>query len=294
MRVCVADLEADGLLQQATQVWCGVFKDIKTKEVFKFKPSRVRDMLEFMDTCDVLIMHNGIGYDWPLLEKLYNYTYKGRKVDTLIMSRLLNPDRRAPFNCPNKGASPHGVEAWGWRVGRGKPEHDDWTQYSPEMLHRCTEDVEIQHLIYKALLKEAGGNDWRDAFLLSFNLFSILQKQEDYGWKVDRPYMDKSIKLLSHWMDRIDRIVIPYLPKILVVDEQKVKGEYNYVKKPFLKSGKYSKSSQAWLDSCGYDESSRIIAGCYSRIHYRTTDLNSNMEVKDYLLKAGWIPDKWN
>ena len=294
MRVCVADLEADGLLQQATVIHCGVFKDINTGEIQKFKPTDIQAMLDYMDTIDVLIMHNGIGYDWPLLKKLHDYTYKGKKVDTLVMSRLLNPDRRPPFYCPNKGASPHGVEAWGYRVGRGKPEHNDWTQFSPEMLHRCTEDVEIQHLIYKALLKEAKGQDWRDAFLLSFNLFSILQQQEDYGWKVDRPYMDKSINLLTHWMERIDRIVIPYLPKILVVDEQKVKGQYNYVKKPFLKSGGYSASSVAWLADCGYDESSRVIAGCYSRIHYRTTDLNSNMEVKDYLLKAGWIPDKWN
>jgi hypothetical protein len=162
------------------------------------------------------------------------------------------------------------------------------------MLHRCTEDVEIQHLIYLELLKEARGSTWRDAFMLSFKLFEILQKQEDYGWLVDQDYMEKSIRLLTHWIERIDRIVIPYLPKILVVEEQKVKGEYKYVKKPFLKSGEYSASSANWIDSCGYDKSSRIIAGPFSRISHRTTDLNSNMEVKDYLLKAGWIPDKWN
>ncbi len=31
MRKCVADLEADGLLDTATRVWCGVFKDRDTK-----------------------------------------------------------------------------------------------------------------------------------------------------------------------------------------------------------------------------------------------------------------------
>lgn len=297
-RVYVGDLEADGLLDTATQVWCGVFKNVDTGEVVKFSPlsgeNFVEDMLHFLDTVDVLIMHNGIGYDWPLLEKLYGYTYKGKKVDTLLMSRLHNPDRTLPFNCPNRRAGPHSVEAWGYRVGRGKPEHEDWSQFSEDMLHRCTEDTEIQCLILKALGVEAKGYKWRDAYLLTFSLFSILQKQEEYGWKVDRKYMDKSISLLTHWMDRIDRVIQPYLPKILVVEESKVKGIYNFVRKPFTKARKLTKQVTNWIDSVGDDSLYTTVSGPFSRISFRTVDLNSNMETKDFLLSVGWIPDKWN
>lgn len=177
MRIAFGDLEANGFLENATRVHCGVFKEMNG-EVVKFRPHQVEEMLKYLDTVDVLIMHNGIGYDWPLLKKLYDYDYKGKKVDTLIMSRLLNPKRQVPFMCPNKKAGPHSIEAWGWRVGRGKPEHNDWEVFSEQMLHRCYEDVEILALVYSELMKEAGQHNWRDAFLLSFELFEKLHKQE--------------------------------------------------------------------------------------------------------------------
>ena len=108
----------------------------------KFGPNEVPQMMDFMDTCDVCVMHNGVGYDWPLLRKLYGYEYQGKKIDTLLMSRLQQPERSRPIGC---NAGPHSIEAWGMRLGRSKPEHEDWSRFSKEMLHRCTEDVEIQH-----------------------------------------------------------------------------------------------------------------------------------------------------
>lgn len=294
MKICVGDLEANNLLPLVTKAHCGVFKDIKTGEVTKFRPNQMEQMLEFMDTIDVLIFHNGIGYDWPLLKKLFNYTYKGKKVDTLIMSRLLNPKRIVPYNCPNKRCGPHSIEAWGWRVGRGKPEHNDWENFSEDMLHRCSEDVEILHLVYQELLSEAKGDNWRDAFLLSFKLFENLQKQEEYGWLVDQEWMKTSCWLLKNHINRIDRIVTPHLPMILEVNETKEGGEYKYVKKPFVKSGEYAKATNDFCVSSGWNPGERPILGPYSRISFRPTDLNSNAETKEFLLGLGWEPVEWN
>lgn len=294
MRVCVGDLEADGLLDTATKVWCGVFKDKTTQEVFKFRPHQIKKMLAFMDTIDVLIMHNGTGYDWPLLKKLYGYEYKGKKVDTLIMSRLLNPKRLVPFNCPNKGIGPHSVEAWGYRVGRGKPEHDDWSQFSEEMLHRCSEDVEIQELIYNALMEEAGKDKWKPAFLLSFELFHNLQRQEQYGWLVDKEHLQQCVHQLTRWIAKIDKAVTPYLPLIVEIEETKKDGEYNYIRKPFLKSGAHSQSVIDWYARSGTSPDAFPVSACFSRIAFRRTDLNSNEETKDFLLSMGWEPLEWN
>lgn len=294
MRVCIGDLEADGLLRTVTRVWCGVFKDIESKEVFKFRPHQISEMLKFLDSVDVLIMHNGIGYDWPLLKKLYNYEFKGKKIDTLIMSRLLNPKRQVPFNCPNKKTGPHSVEAWGYRVGRGKPEHEDWSQFSEEMLHRCSEDVEIQHLIFNALKEEYSGKNWKNAFKLSFKLFEYLQKQEEYGWLVDRQHMNFCIHQLEHWIARIDKVLDRHLPLIVEVLETKEKGEYKFIKKPFLKSGDYSQSVITWFENNHIDVESRVVAGPFSRINLRKVDLNSNDETKRYLLESGWEPLEWN
>jgi len=293
-RICIGDLEADGLLNTATKIHCGVFKDINTGEVFKFTPDTLEVMLLFLDTVDVLIMHNGIGYDWPLLEKLYGYKFKNQRVDTLVMSRLLNPKRIVPFNCPNKKCGPHSVEAWGWRVGRGKPEHNDWSIFSEEMLHRCSEDVEIQFLIYKELMKEASGKNWKNAFKMSFKLFQLLQKQEAYGWLVDQEHMHSCIHQLQHWISRIDRALEKHLPVICEVWETKENGGYKYVKKPFLKSGEYSASVVNWYGiDVGGVEGFRVV-GPFTRVSFRRVDLNSNDETKEFLIKSGWEPLEWN
>ena len=295
VRVWVFDLEGDGLLNEITQVWCGVFKNIHTGEVRKFGPDRIPSMILFMhNETDVLIAHNGIGYDFPVLKKLYNYTYKGKVVDTLLMSRLQSPNRRLPFNCPNKKTGPHSVEAWGWRVGRGKPEHNDWSQFSDEMLHRCSEDVEIQVLIYKALLEEGKGFSWRTAHLTTFGVFEIFQIQEEYGWLTDADHIEKCLHTLTHWIGRIDKALTPALPLVLVVEETKKAGQYNHIRRPFLKSGSYSASVLAWYERNGIPKAMRLIEGPFTRVSYRTVDLNSNMETKAYLLKEGWVPDKWN
>lgn len=294
MRVCIGDLETDGLLDTVTTIWCGVFKDIQTNEIWKFTPDSIGNMLEFLNTIDVLIMHNGINFDWPVLEKLYRYKYKGKKMDTLIMSRLLNPKRLVPFNCPKKDIGPHSVEAWGYRVGRGKLEHEDWSRFSEEMLQRCSEDVEIQCLIFKELEKEYKGYNWKNAFNLSFKLFSYLQKQEEYGWLVDREYMDVCLHQLNHLISRIDRALETHLPLIVEVLEDKKGGEYNYIKKPFLISGEYSKSVKVWYDKCSIDKSLCCVSGPFSRINFRKVDLDSSNETKEYLLASGWEPKAWN
>lgn len=295
MKVCVADLEANGLLDTATTVHCGVFKDIRTNKRVSFRPHQMREMLDFMDTCDVLIMHNGISYDFPLLKKIFGYEFKGKKVDTLVMSRLQNPSRLRPFNMPaGLRDGPHSLKAWGYRLGRGKPEHEDWSTFSEEMMHRCEEDVEIGHLTYNALLEEAKGFHWGEAWKLSFKLFEILQKQEEYGWLVDRPYMEKCVKLLTYWVNKIDRAIAPSLPLILEIEEQKVAGEYKYLKKVFLQSGAYSNFTKAWYDKNNIDPQKVHVRGPFSRVSYRPVDLDSNMETKDFLLSEGWEPEEWN
>lgn len=294
MKVGFFDLEGNGLLDTITTVHCGVVKE-KGGLLIKFKPTEIHAFLRHLETFDVLIAHNGIGYDFPVLKKLYGWKFKGKIVDTLIMSRLLDPKRAVPFNCPNKGIGPHGLEAWGYRVGRGKPEHNDWEHYSEEMLHRCTEDVEILELVYEALLKESKGGKWRNAFLLSFELFTWLQKQEEYGWLVDKKHMEFCMRQLKRWVELIDRVITPKLPKVVEIQETKKQGEYNYVRKPFLKSGKLNQNVVDWCIEHGVDHGDWTpIAGPFSRISLRPTNLNSNAETKDFLLSLGWEPLEWN
>ena len=43
--------------------------------------------------------------------KKVGYEPKCKVIDTLLMSRLQNPNRRLPFNCTNRRAAPHSIEA---------------------------------------------------------------------------------------------------------------------------------------------------------------------------------------
>ena len=292
MKIRVFDTEANNLLPNVTKCHCGVFKSLDGEETDRFGPDESQAMLRFMDSCDVLIGHNIIGYDFPMLKKVFGYVYKGKQVDTLIMSRLLNPDRMLPPNATDRSAGPHSIYAWGVRVGVDKPEHEDWENYSPEMLHRCAEDVEINRLVYHKLMEEStsSGGVWRNAFLLSFKLFQNLQDQEEYGWLVDRPKMEHNIKRLDAIINGIDKRVTPLLPLVTEILETKKAGVYNYVRKPFLKSGKPARQTEEHYGPSASD----FVCGPFSRIGFRSVNLGSRNELVDFLLGAGWEPKEWN
>ena len=178
MRVLQYDIEADGLLDTITQVHCIVCKEMISSKVLRFYESidtitrgendyplaYARPVFQKATT---LIGHNIIGYDDDVLERFLGVETKNKNIiDTLVWSQTLNPDRQLPKGCPtvacnpetgrNDKIGPHSVAAWGYRVARAKPAHYDWSKFSSEMLHRCTEDVMIQEKIFYALLKEAG------------------------------------------------------------------------------------------------------------------------------------------
>lgn len=144
MRV-VGDLESDGLLPTATTIWCGVFHEIDTGVTYVFPEEEVFMIPDFLDDVELLIGHNFIDYDIPLMECILDYTYTGEVFDTWIVSQMTKPDR---FN------GKHGLAAWGEHFGVPKPPIEDWSRYTPEMLHRCKEDVKINVLVYKQLMKE--------------------------------------------------------------------------------------------------------------------------------------------
>lgn len=154
----IADTESDGLLDEATRLWCiaGVEYDAEDKDdAFLFGPDSIDAGLGWLWDCDVLAGHNFIQHDLPLLRKLFGWEPKSHQtiIDTLVFSRALYPKRPVPFGYTGKGGT-HSIEAWGYRLDRGKPDHEDWSQYTPEMGHRCKEDALINRLVLKELERE--------------------------------------------------------------------------------------------------------------------------------------------
>lgn len=293
MKLGIFDIETDGLLPNVSKVHCATVLDHDTEELRSFTPEDIDQLCAYLDTFDVLIGHNVIYYDFPVLRLIFGYEFKGKVVDTLIMSRTQRPNRISPRGCK---AGPHSVEAWGFRLGHAKVEHEDWENYSPAMLHRNREDVLIQKQIYDELLEEGRGEGWMKAHRLNNNLFRYLQLQEEYGWAVDEEHLDYCIATLKRWMQRVKDVLEHKLPLHVEVDEGKRDGEYNWVRKPFKKDGSRAKVVHDWIANLGPDSGyvAEDVGGPFTRIHFRRLDLDKNAEVKDFLLKQGWQPAAWN
>jgi len=159
------DIEADGLLDTITKMHCLCTEDVVSGDKQSYYESTLDDCVAKIDSADVLMGHNIIGYDFGVLDLFYTWKPHCKVIDTLVWSQVLNPDRQLPKGCPTSKLNPltgklevitpHSVAAWGYRVARAKPEHFDWTTFTPAMLHRCEEDTSIQILIFKALMEEA-------------------------------------------------------------------------------------------------------------------------------------------
>lgn len=294
-KVRVFDVEANGFLRQATKIHCFVFSDLKKQQVVKFYPHQIEEAIEYLLSCDVVIGHNILEYDLPLIERLYGVKYKGVKVDTLIMSRLLNPKRLLPPNAKDRKAGPHSLYAWGVRCGIDKPEHEDWENFSEDMMHRCAEDVSINVTTYHMLMEEAEGWDWVNGFKLSFKFFENIYRQAEYGWKFDVEWANWCIQTLEKRFNRIDKAVIPRLPNVLDILEVKKEGERQWLKKPFLKSGKISDAVKNYAERNGLgEEFLSSVCGPFSRVLFRKVDMGSGEETKNFLLSLGWEPLEWN
>ena len=138
---------------EATRFWVAVSRNYVTDKEYIFVDPK-EDFINHLKEADCVVMHNAFGHDRPLIHRILGYQIPREKVlDTLILSKFLDPDRQVPSGWKGQH-KPHSVEAWGMRLGVAKPEHEDWSQYSDEMLHRCRKDTEIQAKILRLLLRE--------------------------------------------------------------------------------------------------------------------------------------------
>lgn len=267
----VVDTESDGLKFEATRLWCAVALDVETRERYEFTPDNIDRLPKLLESADLIIGHNWLGHDDPLIKKLYPDYQSPEVLDTFILSSLLKPDRAG-----------HSIEYWGERLARQKPSHEDWTQYSEEMLHRCSEDTEINLLVYKQLIREMGSWDWSDAIELEHDVARYHAIQEMNGVLFD---VNKARTLYAKIKAEIDEILcavdteIP--PKPVQVG--------TVIMKPFTLAGALRANvAKFWEDDL------ELVGGPHTRIEWKPFNLGSPVQVKEYFLAHGWIPTEWN
>ncbi len=143
MKRLAVDIETDGL--DAKRIYCVVARDLDEKRTYTFTPNTIENCKQLLESADILVFHNGVSFDAPVLKRLLNINIPLDKIrDTLILSQMANPVREGG----------HSLEAWGKSLGYNKIEFSDWSEYSDKMLKYCIRDVEITERVYNILTPE--------------------------------------------------------------------------------------------------------------------------------------------
>lgn len=185
MRIAIFDLEADGLYHEATKIHCmaiQVIEDDKETNVELF--TDIDQAVDVLRSCDLIIAHNGINYDVPVLEK-FGYTVDVPIHDTLLISKLACPDLlmkdQNRKSVPPRLKGSHSLKAWGYRLRKLKGdfhEEADWSVYTEAMGEYCKQDVVVTTALYKKL-KEYGTPE--EAIQLEQDFARIISRQEKHG-----------------------------------------------------------------------------------------------------------------
>jgi len=199
------DIETDNLLEECTKVHCIVLKDIETKEVLTLSNDQAIDKL---CNAELIIGHNIIKFDVPVLEKLYNFKTKAKVFDTLVATRLIWSDllesdmkRVHTKNFPTKLVNKHSLKAWGVRLGNYKQEFEtDWKEFSNEMLEYCVQDVEVTFNLHQIIL---GKKYSEESLNLEHSVATLISRQERYGVMFDK---EKAVKLYADLSGQRDKI----------------------------------------------------------------------------------------
>ena len=170
MTTAIVDIETDSL--NATKIHCIVARSYKTNKVKAWVGQECSEFVSWSQQIDTFIMHNGISFDAPVLNRLLGCNIKLSQIrDTLIESQLYNPIRDGG----------HSLEAWGKTLGFEKGDFHDFAHYSPEMLEYCKRDTEVTRLVAQKL--EVEGKPFKPkAYELECKVRAIIDKQQKNGF----------------------------------------------------------------------------------------------------------------
>jgi DNA polymerase I-like protein with 3'-5' exonuclease and polymerase domains len=196
----VIDIETDNLYDKVTQIFCIVIYDVNRKSTYVYRPGTIDHGLQHLVKADVLIGHNIINYDLPVITKLYEqYTFESISViDTLICSRLIYPkeeleklDYDIYDQVPPGLKGSASLKAWGYRLSKNKIEFKDFSAYSKEMEMYCIQDVKVTYKLYEHIKNKHYPNT---ALKLEHKFANVINKQILTGFPFD---IDKALNLIE-------------------------------------------------------------------------------------------------
>ena len=255
----VFDIETDGL--DPTVIHVMVAKEIGVAKNYIIRGPK--SFAKFAEGVTKWIAHNGIGFDVPVVEKIWGYKIPlSKQVDTLVLSRMFDPNR--------KGG--HRLMDWGKHLGEYKGEFDDWSQYSDEMKDYCKQDVKVTELVYLQLMRE-GKKFSQSSINLEYQVHQIMCQQQADGFELDTDLAEEIYTVCLRETNRIETEIKEFMVPIAVK-----------VKDVVLK---YKKDNSIWanqlMDGCN-------VQGDYTKIMWEEFNLASPTQINKRLDTLGWKP----
>ena len=172
----IFDLEANGLLNNATHIHCIVLKHVQDNHTDSYNDespgkgmsSPVVRAVQYLEMADYIIGHNIVGFDIPIIKSIYPFfNPTGIIIDTLLLSRLYHPNlldidkKHAWKHMPLQLYGRHSLESYGYRLGEYKGsfgQTTDWKEWSQEMEDYCVQDVKVTTKLWNHFLPYLNGS----------------------------------------------------------------------------------------------------------------------------------------
>jgi len=261
----VFDIETNGL--NPSVIWC--ICAIKGDEMITIEMPDKQTWECLMEGVTEVIGHNIIRYDVPVVERLLGVSIDCKVTDTLVMSRLYNPQLEGG----------HSLAAWGERLKFPKGDYHDWSALTPEMVVYCQQDVRVTERVYKVLMQELSqfGTDSVD---LEHDVQYSISKQIQNGWLLDeRKATDLVAELQEKQNEVKEQVHKAFTPLPTFVKE---------IEPKFKKDGSLSSVGLKFLG-----DDWQNVAGRFSRIDWPEFNLGSRQQIGRYLRRFGWKPEKF-
>lgn len=297
-------------LKTDARLWCVVIRDVDTNEVTVLKSESgdtiTKEMLQnALHGTTEIIAHNGIKFDFISLKLFgvlgYTVGYLGQDdtifgipvkiTDTLIRSRLFNPDRYGG----------HSLDAWGKKLGEPKGNFHNFESYSDEMVTYCIQDTNVTALIFKELEKEyVSYSGWKKPEKLENKLADLAVRRETYGFWFDKELAITCLDDLIGKMQELENNVNPLLPP-KPMNKTKLK-QFTPPKNPFKKDGSVSSVMEKFAEKHGakiqgnkfYYKDDVLLLPLDEPIETHEKASISDLDhVKMYLIDLGWQPSEF-
>lgn len=296
-------------LKKESKLWCIVFRNLDNKEQkvsLKLTECTQKRLKELCAPVEEIAGHNIVAFDLPALQLFgvldYSIGYPGKSStlfgnpvkisDTWVWSQLLNPDR--PGGHSLKNLSKNSEDS--------KTSHEDFSQYSDEMLQYCEEDTLANVSVYFDLMEEKGDWDYAVAYEQELKLVDLTLKQSTFGFKFNSELATKHLVTLDKHLDELSSKVNPLLPpKPLNKGER---DSYTPPKAQIKKDLTFSANLIKFANKIGAALNAETLEMEYEGKVYKLPHVEPVREftqasiddldhLKGYLLELGWDPSEW-